>query len=75
MTEEDYGWFLLAKKVAGEATEKELDTFRGLLLKYPFLEDALHFISCHWSKPTEDPNKEDIEIAFKRHLERMKRKR
>jgi hypothetical protein len=74
MTEEDYGWFLLAKKVSGEATEKELNTFRGLLLKYPFLEHALHFISYRWRKPTESSNKEDIEIAFKRHLERMKRK-
>jgi hypothetical protein len=45
-----------------------------LLLKYPFLEHALHSISYLWRKPTESPNKEDIEIAFKRHLERMKRK-
>lgn len=66
---QDRLWELLSKKLAGEATQPELDELQQLLRKSPDLHYPLQTITDLWFQPTVPT--EDAEAAFDRHLERM----
>ena len=48
MKEQDRIWTLIARKLAGEATEKELEELQELLKKYPEAGYSLQVLSDLW---------------------------
>lgn len=66
----DRTWFLLGKKLAGEASADELNELEGLLRSDPDMHYALQNITDIWS--LSDPSKEDADDAFHRHISRLK---
>jgi hypothetical protein len=63
-------WDLMARKLSGEATEKELEELKDLLRKDPALTYTAQMIEDLWnSKRT--PDAEEATRAFERHLFRM----
>jgi putative ABC transport system permease protein len=59
---------LIAKKLAGEASEEDLEQLQALMKKYPDVTYPMELLSDLW-KPAEE--KEPAEDAFTRHLVRM----
>ncbi len=68
--QKEYTWQLVAKMLAGEASEQELDELRQLLRSNPDLHYPLQTIAGLWSQsgPAEQKQAEE---AFSRHLDRM----
>jgi len=66
----NYTWNLIAKKLMGEATPQELHELERLLKSNPELHYPMQTISDLW-KSSVDPDKEEAEIAFSRHLDRL----
>jgi len=66
----DRTWFLVGKKLAGEASAEELNELEGLLRSDPDMHYALQNITDLWNLPT--PADNDVEDSFNRHLNRLK---
>ncbi len=66
----DRTWFLIGKKLAGEASAEELTELEGLLRSDPDMHYALQNITDLWNLPT--PVNNDAEEAFNRHVNRLK---
>jgi transmembrane sensor len=66
----DRTWFLVGKKLAGEASADELNELEGLLRSDPDMHYALQNITDLWNLT--DPANEDAEDAFQRHINRLK---
>ncbi|MBO9199520.1 MULTISPECIES: FecR family protein [Niastella] len=66
----DRTWFLIGKKLAGEASGEELSELEGLLRSDPDMHYALQNITDLWSLPM--PINNDAEEAFNRHVNRLK---
>ena len=65
-----YTWNLIAKKLTGEATPKELGELEELLRQNPELHYPLQTISDLWN-PSDPQELHIAEEAFSRHLDRM----
>lgn len=66
----DRTWFLIGKKLAGEASADELTELEGLLRSDPDMHYALQNITDLWNLPA--PVNNDAEEAFNRHVGRLK---
>jgi ferric-dicitrate binding protein FerR (iron transport regulator) len=66
----DRTWFLIGKKLAGEASAEELNELEGLLRSDPDMHYALQNITDLWNLPT--PANNDVDDTFNRHISRMK---
>lgn len=66
----DRTWFLVGKKLAGEASAEELNELEGLLRSDPDMHYALQNITDLWNLPT--PASNDVDDAFNRHINKMK---
>jgi ferric-dicitrate binding protein FerR (iron transport regulator) len=66
----DRTWFLIGKKLAGEASAEELNELEGLLRSDPDMHYALQNITDLWNLPA--PANNDAEEAFDRHINRLK---
>jgi len=66
----DRTWFLIGKKLAGEASAEELNELEGLLRSDPDMHYALQNITDLWNLHA--PVANDAEDAFDRHLNRLK---
>lgn len=66
----DRTWFLIGKKLAGEASAEELNELEGLLRSDPDMHYALQNITDLWNLHA--PVTNDVEDAFDRHLNRLK---
>lgn len=70
MSNQNRIWVLMSRKLAGEATEKELDELQELLQQHPeFLADY-ELLGTIWQQP-EHATKEELEQAFASHQHRM----
>ncbi|OQP45736.1 hypothetical protein A4R26_09595 [Niastella populi] len=63
-------WFLVGKKLAGEASAEELNELEGLLRSDPDMHYALQNITDLWNLPV--PATSEADDAFNRHLGRLK---
>jgi len=68
--QKEYTWQLVAKMLAGEATEQELKELGNLLRNNPDLHYPLQTITGLWRQSDPDEQKR-AEEAFSRHLDRM----
>jgi transmembrane sensor len=68
--QKEYTWQLVAKMLAGEATEQELEELRHLLHNNPELHYPLQTITGLWRQSDPDEQRR-AEEAFARHLDRM----
>jgi transmembrane sensor len=68
--QKEYTWQLVAKMLAGEATEQELEELRHLLHNNPDLHYPLQTIAGLWRQSDPDEQRK-AEEAFSRHLDRM----
>src|ERR1044072_2578459 len=66
----DRTWFLVGKKLAGEASAEELNELEGLLRSDPDMHYALQNITDLWNLPM--PASNDVDEAFNRHINKMK---
>lgn len=69
--DKEYTWNLVAKKLSGEATPEELQELERLLRMNPELHYPVQAISDLW-KPANPKDQKEAELAFNRHLDRMK---
>ena len=70
MKEKDRIWTLVSRKLAGEATGKEIKELEELLRKNPDLGYSVQLLSDVWqAKVAGDPD--EAEQAFDRHLSRL----
>lgn len=67
---QEHIWNLIAKKLAGEANEKELAELQDLLRKYPDNTYPLQILDDLW-KSVEPADKDDVEKAFVGHMFRL----
>lgn len=69
-------WYLLGRKLAGEATGEELEELEELLRKNPDMTYSVDIMSDMWQKntPNSRKDKKEVEDAFDRHLRRMAKK-
>jgi len=63
-------WFLVSKKLAGEASAEELNELEGLLRSDPDMHYALQNITDLWNLSAPADNEADD--AFNRHINRLK---
>ncbi|WP_205512929.1 FecR family protein [Longitalea arenae] len=63
-------WFLVGKKLAGEASTEELNELEGLLRSDPDMHYALQNITDLWNLPA--PANPEVEAVFNRHVKRLK---
>ena len=68
--QKEYTWQLVAKMLAGEASEQELEELGHLLRSNPDLHYPLQTITGLWRQGDRDEQKR-AEEAFSRHLDRM----
>jgi len=66
----DRTWFLIGKKLAGEASADELNELEDLLRSDPDMHYALQNITDLWNLPA--PVNNDTEAAFNRHVSRLR---
>jgi transmembrane sensor len=67
----DRTWYLISKKMAGEATAEELNELEGLLRSDPDMHYALQNITDLWNLASPD-GEDDATNAFDRHIGRLK---
>lgn len=73
MKEQDQIWNLVARKLAGEATQKELNELEDLLARYPEMTYVTEALTNLWTEnPATDTSETDT--AFARHMRRMEKK-
>jgi len=73
MNNQDDIWRLVSKKIAGEASEKELYELQKLLQKNPDVQYFMEIITDQW-KPGVKKNEAEIESVYAWHIERMAKK-
>jgi transmembrane sensor len=66
----DRTWFLVGKKLAGEASAEELNELEGLLRSDPDMHYALQNITDLWN--LQAPAANEVEDVFNRHIDRLK---
>src|SRR5688572_1488084 len=66
----DRTWFLVGKKLAGEASADELNELEGLLRSDPDMHYALQNITDLWN--LQAPAANEAEDVFNRHIDRLK---
>ncbi|HEX6426972.1 MAG TPA: FecR domain-containing protein [Niastella sp.] len=66
----DRTWFLVGKKLAGEASAEELNELEGLLRSDPDMHYALQNITDLWN--LQAPATNEVEDVFNRHINRLK---
>ena len=67
---QDHFWNLLAKKLAGEASDGEVEELASLIKTYPELSYAAQHVADIWC--LEQPeSKADAEKAFQKHIQRL----
>jgi transmembrane sensor len=69
MNNKDRTWYLISKKLAGEANAEELAELEDLLRSDPEMHYALQHINDLWSLPVKPGT--EAEDAFDRHLARL----
>ena len=67
----DRTWFLISKKMAGEATAEELNELEGLLRSDPDMHYALQNITDLWNLAS-PADQDDATDTFDRHIGRLK---
>lgn len=67
----DRTWFLISKKLAGEATAEELNELEGLLRSDPDMHYPLQNITDLWNLAS-PADEDDATDAFDRHIGRLK---
>lgn len=65
-------WDLLGKKLAGEASTRELEELQRLLNSSPELNESVETIETYWKSSDEKTEFEERETALERHLIRMR---
>jgi ABC-type antimicrobial peptide transport system permease subunit len=73
MKEQDQIWNLVARKLAGEATEEELNELEDLLARYPDMTYIAETLTNLWTE-NNATDKQETEAAFARHMSRMAKK-
>lgn len=73
MKEQDRLWQLIAKKIAGEASERELHELQVLLQNNPGIQYFMETLSGEW-KLSDQKDPREIEQVYSWHLDRMARK-
>jgi putative ABC transport system permease protein len=73
MKEQDQIWNLVARKLAGEATEEELQELEDLLIRYPDMTYIAETLTNLWTE-NNTTDKQETEAAFTRHMNRMAKK-
>src|SRR5687767_9134693 len=66
----DRTWFLVGKKLAGEASAEELNELEGLLRSDPDMHYALQNITDLWN--LQAPATNEVEEVYNRHIDRLK---
>lgn len=74
MNDQDRIWHLMGRKLAGEATEKELQELEQLLQKYPDATYSFQLFDDLWKPTSPKEAASEAEQAFERHRQRMTRK-
>ena len=70
MSTPEHIWYLLSRKLAGEATDEELRQLRHLVRENPDIHYFIEILSQRWSHQ-DHPGKKEIERVYARHLRRM----
>jgi len=70
MKDKDRIWKLIARKLAGEATEEDLRELERLLKAYPDKSYPIQILIDDW-KPAEEKEVTVAESAFDKHMERL----
>lgn len=70
---EDDIWMLVTKKMANEATEKELSELDSLLKQNPIAHNSLKLLFDWWDEDT--PEEDNTHLQFKKILERINYKK
>lgn len=68
--EQDRIWKLMAKKLAGEATEKDLAELQELLKSHPDKSYSLQLVTDLW-KPAKTEDTGEAKRAFEKHMRRL----
>jgi putative ABC transport system permease protein len=71
MNTEDHIWNLVTKKLANEASEKELDELNELLKQNPDIHSRVKFISEWWHDDREQKTAPNDYLRFQKVLERI----
>jgi len=71
---EDHIWILVTKKLANEATEKELSELDSLLKQNPKAYNSLKLLFDWWDDEGE-PGEDNAHLQFKKILERINYKK
>jgi predicted permease len=72
MKNHEYIWSIIIKKLEGEASREELMELDDCLLREPELQITIENLGHIWNS-TEQPDKLELEQAFKRHMARMQK--
>lgn len=67
--QQDRVWVLMSRKLAGEATENELQELLDMLERDPAVYYSMKIVSDMW-KNLKNPGKEELETVYKKHLNR-----
>jgi hypothetical protein len=62
-------WELMSRKLAGEATENELQELLNMLERDPAVYYSMKIISDMW-RSLKNPRREDLELAYRKHINR-----
>src|SRR5882672_1734321 len=73
MNNEDNVWRLISKKIAGEASEEELQELQQLLQENPDIQYFVGIMTDLWN-PGVQKNEREIERVYDWHMERMTHK-
>lgn len=63
-------WLLLSRRIAGAATGEETHELERMIRENPEISYFIEVLSHRWT-PADHPDKEEIERAYARHLQRM----
>ncbi len=74
MSTEDYIWALAAKRLANEATEKELQALDKLLKEYSDIDPGLKIIADWWREDSQEEIARRGALIFEKIKEKIKAK-
>ncbi len=69
--DQDQIWFLISRKLTGEATETELQKLQEFISENPGMQLFMELITATW-KPGVEISIPEMEQAYARHMNRMK---
>jgi transmembrane sensor len=70
--EQEHIWNLIAKKMSGDATARELQELELMMHQHPDLHYSMQTIIDLW-KPGQNTDRQEGHLAFDRHVDRMER--